>query len=280
MAAVLLIYSLSLVLPLVWAIISSFKSDIDFTSTPFAIVSYDGVQWGNISKAFKTMSINVIGDDGSVKSIGLLAMLFYSIIYSVGVSFVANASRSMCAYVCARYSHLKLTKFVYGLVIVLMTISFPSNLAVTIKFFKLVGIYDNLFMTIITSITFGGGHFLYFYAAYVGLSKEYSEAASIDGANQFQVMFKVMMPMCKNIFIALFMLEFIAHWNDYTPNVVYLKSYPMLAYALYHFRLKTPQPSIPLQLSSSTLVIIPTLAIFIIFKDKIMSNLTIGGLKG
>ena len=226
------------------------------------------------------MSINVIGDDGSVKSIGLLAMLFYSIIYSVGVSLVSNVSRSMCAYVCARYSHLKLTKFVYGLVIVLMTISFPSNLAVTIKFFKLVGIYDNLFMTIITSITFGGGHFLYFYAAYVGLSKEYSEAASIDGANQFQVMFKVMMPMCKNIFIALFMLEFIAHWNDYTPNVVFLRSYPMLAYALYHFRLKTPQPSIPLQLSSSTLVIIPTLAIFIAFKDKIMSNLTIGGLKG
>lgn len=280
MGIILLVYSITLLFPLLWAIFSSLKTDLDFTSEPFGLSPYDGLQFGNIIEAFRTLSINVITKSGDTADIDLLHMLAYSVIYSVGVAFVSNFTRSLCAYVCARYQRVRFTKWIYGLVIVLMTISFPSNLSVTIDFWKMVGIYDNMFMTIITSISFGGANFLYLYAAYVGLSQEYSEAAQIDGANQFQVMFSVMMPMVKNIFVALFMLDFIACWNDYMPNVVNLRSYPMLAYGLYGFQQKTPRPSIPLQLSSSTLVILPTLAIFIIFKDKIMSNLSIGGLKG
>jgi len=88
--------------------------------------------------------------------------------------------------------------------------------------------------------------------------------------------------MVKNIFIALFMLDFIASWNDYSVSLVYLPSYPMVAYGLYVYNMDTGNASsgVPLKLAGSALVILPTLTIFIVFRNKIVSNLSIGGLKG
>ena len=131
-----------------------------------------------------------------------------------------------------------------------------------------------------SALTFSGPHFLYLYAAYSSLSKEYAESAEIDGANQAVIMFKIMMPMVKNIFIAVFILEFIGHWNDYNPSLLYLPNYPMLTYGLYRFQHHNPQPDIPIRLAASTLVMLPTLILFVIFRNHIMSNLSIGGLKG
>ena len=187
----------------------------------------------------------------------------------------------MCAYVVARYSHLKWTRAIHVLVIVLLTVAFPGNIAVTIAFYKMMHLYNNLFMCILVSaLSFGGPHFLYLYAAYSSLSREYAESAQIDGANQFTIMFRIMMPMVKNIFIAVFILEFIGHWNDYNPSLLYLPNYPMLTYALYRFQHSIPQPDIPVRLAASTIVMIPTLILFVVFRNQIMSNLSIGGLKG
>ena len=276
---VLFVYSVSLIFPLSWAVFSSLKSDIDFTVGPFELFPYDGLQFENWWEIFEVFNAEVYTEKG-VEVIGLLQMLFYSVVYSVGVPLVANFTRSMCAYVCARYKHLRFPGWIYSLAIVLMTMTFPSNLAVSIEFYKLVGIYNNLWMLIITSISFSGANFLYLYAAYIGLSKEYAEAAQLDGANQFQIMFNIMMPMVKNIFAAVFILDFIAMWNNYSVNVTVLPNYPMLAYGLFKFQSKNPRPTIPIQLASSTVLMIPTLLLFVLFSDKLMSNLSIGGIKG
>lgn len=271
----LTIYSLTLVLPLCWAVFSSLKiGNGDFINTVFAWPK-KGLHFSNWISALADMKTKT--DSG--REVYLYEMFFYSIIYSVSTGLISEFSRSACAYVAARYKHLGWTKFVHTLVIILMVVSFPSNLATTIGFYKLTGMYDNLFLVCIMSFGFTGTSFLYFYAAYSGVSREYSEAAEIDGANQFTIMIKIMMPMVKNIFIALFILNFIATWNDYSTSLVYLQSYPMVAYGLYLYQNDT-NATIPLKLASCALVIMPTLAVFIIFRNRIVSNISIGGLKG
>ena len=273
------LYSLTLILPLIWAVFSSLKVSIDFQNTVFAWPKY-GFHLENWYNAFFEIELNVMTAKGP-RDVYLLEMFGYSIIYSVGTAFIACFSRSACAYVVAKYRHLGWTKLVHTLVIILMIISFPSNLAITIKFYKLIGLYNNFIGCIIMSFGFNGSHFLYFYAAYCGVSSEYAEAAEIDGANQLTIMLRIMMPMVKNIFMGLFILNFIAVWNDYSPSLVFLPSYPMVAYGLYAYQFKTQGAnSVPLKLAGCTLVILPTLALFVIFKDKIVSNLSIGGLKG
>lgn len=266
-------YCLTLVFALAWAIFSAFKYNWDFNNDKFGWPE-NGFTFENFVKIFTTLSVSV-----DTRAVSILEMFAYSLIYGVGVSFVANFSRSMCAYVAVKYRHLGWTKILHTLVIILMTIAFPGNLAVTIKFYRMTNLYNNLFGCILMSFSFTGANFLYFYAAYQGVSNEYAEAAQIDGANQFTVMLQIIMPMIKNIFIALFMLDFIAHWNDYTPSMVYLPRYPMVAYGLYRFK-NVERPNAVEIFASVSVIVLPTLALFIIFKDKIVSNLSIGGLKG
>ena len=199
---VIAVYSLTLILPLLWAMFSSLKVSIDFADTVFAWPKY-GFHPENWYNAFYEIEINVMVSKGT-RNVYLLEMFGYSLLYCVGTSFISCFSRSACAYVVAKYRDLRWTKFVHTLVIILMIVSFPSNLAVTIKFYKLVGLYNNLAACIIMSFGFNGSHFLYFYAAYCGVSSEYAEAAEIDGANQLTIMLKIMMPMVKNIFMGLF----------------------------------------------------------------------------
>jgi multiple sugar transport system permease protein len=259
---------------------SSLKSDFAFSMYPFKIQPLSEWQFINYSKAFLEAEVE-ISVNGGTEYVGFVNMLLYSLIYSIGVAFLSNFTRSMCAYVVARYRHLKWTNAIHVLVIVLLTVAFPGNLAVTIAFYKMMNMYNNIFLCVaLSAFSFSGPHFLYMYAAYSSLSREYAESAEIDGANQATIMFKIMMPMVKNIFIAIFILDFIALWNDYNPSLLYLPNYPMLSYALYRFQHHIPAPDIPVRLAASTIVIMPTLLLFILFRNQIMSNLSIGGLKG
>lgn len=277
-SVIICIYCVSLILPLVWVIFSCFKFNPDFIKNPFGLPKF-GFTWTNFG-AISKIGVQLTSAEG-IRIVGVAEMFLYSIIYAVGVSFVANFSRCVCAYIAAKYRHLRWPVFLHAFVVFLMTFSFPSNLAVTIKFYKMMRMYDNLAMCLITSVAFGGANFLYFYAAFVGVSNEYAEAASLDGAGRFTIMFRIIMPMIKNIFIALFMLEFITHWNDYNPSLIFLPSYPMLAYGLWRFQYqKTPSIPVLQQMATTVVVIVPTLTVFILFKDKIVSNLAIGGLKG
>ncbi|MCD5002536.1 carbohydrate ABC transporter permease [Enterococcus saccharolyticus] len=57
-----------------------------------------------------------------------------------------------------------------------------------------------------------------------GLPRELSEAATIDGANEIQILFKVMLPLAKPIMFVLFLYAFVGQWNSYFDAMIYLKS--------------------------------------------------------
>ncbi len=276
-------YSLLLILPLFWSVFSSLKTMRDFNGNPFGWPKY-GFHFSNYLETLKSLYVVIFTDTGS-RQVLLPEMFLNSIVWAVGSSLVAEFTRSACAYVVAKFGNThKWTKGVHTLVLILMIVSFPTNLVSAIQFNRWVGMYDNMLLRIVGSINFTGPHFLYFYAAYKGVSKEYSEAAYVDGASQFTVMFKVIMPMIRNIFMALFLLSFITAWNDYSTSLVYMPSYPTVAYGLFRIQnngaVGKLAASVPHKLASCALVIIPTLTVFIIFKDKMVGNLSIGGLKG
>ena len=263
----LIIWSILIVFPILWAVLSSLKTNLEFGTNAWKLP--EKLQWVNYKEAWEGANFS--------------KYFLNSLILSAGTVALSIIMTTTSAYVIGKFVHpvVKSIEIFYSIFMMVPQMLLLIPLLQMCKKMNMTKSNVVLFTLMITNALQGVPFYVFLLTPFMrSINNSILEAASIDGANQFQVMFKVMMPMCKNIFIALFMLEFIAHWNDYTPNVVFLRSYPMLAYALYHFRLKTPQPSIPLQLSSSTLVIIPTLAIFIAFKDKIMSNLTIGGLKG
>ena len=67
-----------------------------------------------------------------------------------------------------------------------------------------------------------------------------------------------------------------------TP-IIYLPSYPNLSYGAYQFQFTAANPdvaTVPIQIAGLLLLAIPIFVLFLIFRNKIMGSLTLGGLKG
>ena len=130
---------------------------------------------------------------------------------------------------------------------------------------------------------FGGMYFLVFYAYFKGLPDTYAEAAEIDGASQFRVLVMIIMPLAIKIMSTVFMILFVQLWNDYRTALIYMPTHPTLAYAVYHVAIYTNKgafATIPAKTASCITLAVPILILFIFFKDKIMGNVTLGGIKG
>ena len=60
-------------------------------------------------------------------------------------------------------------------------------------------------------------------AYFQGLPEELVEAAVIDGANDLQIFFKIMLPLAKPIMFVLFLYAFVGQWNSYFDAMIYIK---------------------------------------------------------
>ena len=139
-------------------------------------------------------------------------------------------------------------------------------------------VYGMLFMK--SYVT--GLYFLSFYAALRVIPKDYMEAAYLDGAGNFRVMFRIMLPMASGVFFTILLLSFIQFWNDYQTPLIYMPSYPTLAYGLYYYvngSYEAETSSVPMQLGGCMLMAIPLFAIFIAFQKKLLGGVSLGGLK-
>lgn len=275
---VMTIYSISLIFPLLWAIIASFKSANDFIMRPLELPTL-GWRFENYVKALTDLNVMIEVGNAS-RRVYFAEMFLYSLYIAVVFSFVAEITKAACAYCAAKFRHHREMVFMHKLVTVLLVVSLPSSLAATIAMRQMLGIYDSLIGETALQIGFTGIHFLYFYASFKGISTGYMEAARVDGAGEFTIFLKIMFPLIRPTFFALFILDFISYWNNYSISVEYLPSYPVVAYGLFVFRSSRAATNIPLQLAGCTLVIIPTLLLFILFKNKMIGSLSIGGLKG
>ena len=187
------------------------------------------------------------------------------------------------AYVLSRYKFAG-SNFLYMLGIFIMVTpiigSTPSMMVVR----RALGIYNNMFMTILTqnATTFSGLNFMILYAAFKNLSSGYSEAARIDGAGHFLIMFKVMIPLVLPTCAVIFILAFIGHWNEYSVFLIWLPKYANLAYGMYLFQKDASFYGATINeiMAGFAIACIPSATLYILSQKLITSNFNVGGLKG
>ncbi len=274
---VLTIYSLLLIVPLLWAVNSALKNSLDLYENVFGLPTK--IKPENFLQAFTKISVPINTVSGS-RSVNLIEMFYNTIFYAGVGTLVVEFSRCVCAYCVAKYRKYKAMRIFHSIVIVLLVVQLPVALASQIRWFTKIGVYNNMYGLVLISGTFTGAHFLYFYAAFKSISWEYAEAAFMDGASNFAVFFYIMLPQIKATFLALYLLTFISAWNDYSSSLTLMPNYPVVAYGLYKYNSLNAASSVPLQLAGCVLIALPILILFLIFKDKLIGNLNIGGLKG
>ena len=55
-----------------------------------------------------------------------------------------------------------------------------------------------------------------------GIPKSLEESAYLDGANEIQILFKVILPLCKPVMATICLWVAVGHWNDWMSNLLYI----------------------------------------------------------
>jgi N-acetylglucosamine transport system permease protein len=115
------------------------------------------------------------------------------------------------------------------------------------------------------------------------LPSELLEAAIIDGASHYQLFFRIVLPLAQNGLVSMGIFNFLGMWNQYILPLVLLTSsnkYVLsqgLAFLAHQQRYQSDWSGL---FAAITIVMMPTLIVYVIFQNQIQRGLTIGALKG
>lgn len=114
------------------------------------------------------------------------------------------------------------------------------------------------------------------------IPKEIEEAARIDGANDFRLVTKVILPLAKPSIIVTLVMILIFVWNEYIFAVTFMTGAGnyTLAAGLYSLQATELSGNWPVFAAASLLISLPILVIFFKFQKHMVSGLTVGGVKG
>ena len=270
------IYCLSMIYVLLFGLINSLKDATDYEwNNPFGLPSKEfGWHFDNYAKMLTEFKVFTLGGN----EVYLMQVFFNSLFYAVFMSLFCMATQIITAYAIAKYD-FRFKSVLYGVAVVVMLLPIIGSLASEVQMAEAFNFRNNLIGVCIMKCKYPGLYFLVFYATFKGLSWTYAEAAQIDGAGHFKIFIEIMLPLIRSTVFAVFILLFIEYWNDYYTPMVFLPESPTMSYGLFLFQTDN-KASTPVQLASCLMACLPILVVFVAFKDKIMSNVTLGGIKG
>jgi N-acetylglucosamine transport system permease protein len=196
---VLVIWSLLVVVPLLWVLMSSFKTSSEIFASPFALPA--NWSFDNYRNAWTTAGIG--------------SFFLNSVIVVFGALVVTMLFGSMSAYVLARFTFPG-SRLLYYLMLAGLT--FPVFLAIVPLFFVLrgLGLLNTLPGLILTYAAFAFPFTVFFlYAFFRTLSKSIAEAAAMDGAGEWRIFFQIMLPMARPGLATVAILNFVGLWNQF-----------------------------------------------------------------
>jgi multiple sugar transport system permease protein len=147
---------------------------------------------------------------------------------------------------------------------------------------NLIDTYDPLTI----GIWFGGGAWAVFMLRqfYMTIPREIEESAIVDGANTFQIYYKIMLPLIRPALLALGVFIFQGNWNNFEGPLIYLNTtlkFPMVvALKFFQESLSKEAPKWHYMMAMSAVMAAPILALFFVAQRYFLEGLTLGAVKG
>ena len=267
-SVILGVFALTYVISFMWGVMAGLKTHKEITLNPFGIPEV--FQWRNYLDVFTMLE---------VRGINMLGMIGNSMLLVLAMPLLGVLGSGILAYIVAKY-RFPGRNMLLSINIIVMTLPIIGTTASSYRLFSSLGMIDSPLL-LINGIGCFGGTFLYMLSCFKGISDTYMEAAKIDGAGHYTIMFKVMAPMSMGTASALWILSLISVWNDVGTALLYWPNMPTLATGIYLFNLDmTYRVRMDILMAATIVSAIPPLLLFIFFHKKILTNVTFGGIKG
>ena len=252
--------------PLLWMLLSSFKTSDEFSTGTFWSLPA-GLAWQNYVQAW-TAGMNAYFLNSVLT---VLPALFLILLISLAASFALEVMKW-------RGSNVVLLAFLAGIMIPLQMVLLPLF---TIYFWT--GLIDTRWALIITYTAFGLPLSVFLMAGFFkAIPRTVIEAAVLDGANIYQVFFRVALPMVANGLVTIALVQFFFLWNDLLFALTFISSDNLrtIQVGLLNFSGQYGQVDWGPTFAAVSLAVFPTLIIYLILNQQVIKGLTAGSVKG
>ena len=251
--------------PFLWVFLSSFKSNLEILNSAMGLPAK--LKYSNYVLAFK---------------IAPLAQFYgNSILVAVAGTLLNLTVLGMSGYVIARFS-FKGKKLIMSLVSMALLIPGAALLLPLYLTVRNVGLYDNILGLIIIYAGFGLPVSLYILSSYyLTIPRELEESAYLDGAGFLRTFLTIILPIAKPGFGTAGVLQFLLCWNEFQFALTLTTGLKnrTLPVALFYFKSQFAS-DYGAMFAATILVVIPSIIVYVLLQEQVVSGLAAGAVKG
>jgi len=268
----LIVLGITWIFPLYWMATSALKDDPQIYTVPPVLIP-DPAYWNNFADAWTRFDFN--------------RAAFNSVfLYSLPVTILTLVSSMIVAYGFAKIQW-RGREPLFWVCIATMMLPWQVTMVPLFIIFKELG-WINTYWPFVVPSLFGNAYFIFLLRQFFrSIPEELSDAARIDGAGEFGILWRIILPLSKPAIAVVLLFRFLWSWNDYLGPLIYINSEAMqpLALAIYRMRtlalsMGTTSMAYPHLMAVSTLVALPIILIFIFAQRTFIEGISTTGLKG
>ncbi|MBN9178177.1 MAG: carbohydrate ABC transporter permease [Microbacterium sp.] len=261
----LVLFALALLVPFAWMVLSSFKDSNEVFSVPVKWLP-ETWHWEHYIELWTKTD--------------MVTWLRNTIVLSVVVTFLQVLTGSFAAYGFAkvRFPGRDILFLVY-----LGTIAVPWQSYMIPQYIMMAQAkLTNTLVAIIVLQAFGAFGVFLMKQYFESIPEELSEAARIDGLNEYSIWARIMLPLSGPALASLGLLTFVNTWNDYLGPLLYLRSREnwTVQLGLKNFVANNVDADYAMLFTGLTVSVIPIAIIFLIGQRYFVEGIATSGLKG
>ena len=253
------------IFPFLWLVLASLKTNAELLDDPFKLPKV--FQFKNYTDA--------------IEAAGLGRLIINSLVIGISATFLNILFSSMCAFAIARHTF-------WGRNVLFLTISagilVPLN-ALIIPYFAIINylnLYDTRTGLILVYCAIGLPVSTFILTEFFkSIPKEIEEAAYLDGCNFVSRYFRIMLPLALPGLATAGTFQFILCWNEFIYAMLLTSSTDIrtIQFGISYFTNQFFSDYVGM-FAAVVVSILPSITVFILFQEKVISGLTAGSVKG
>ena len=261
----LILLSVVYLLPLLWMLLVSFKTNEEIFRSPFGMPEV--IQLGNYIFAWTAGRLGIATLNSTIVCV---TSLFLSILIGAMASFAIGRTKW-------KLSGLTMTYFLMGMMIPIHCILIPL-----FKTFSNMGLYNSLIGLILPYVTMYLPTAIFILTGFFsGMPNELFEAACIDGCSIYKTLWTIALPLAKTGIFVTGLMTFVANWNELLLAMVFISDDAKKTLPVSLSKFVGPYNTNYVQMFAAIMIaILPTIIVYCCFSNQIVDGLTAGAVKG
>ena len=265
----LIIWSILIVFPILWAVLSSLKTNLEFGTNAWKLP--EKLQWVNYKEAWEGANFS--------------KYFLNSLILSVGTVALSIIMTTTSAYVVGKFVHpvVKSIEVFYSIFMMVPQMLLLIPLLQMCKKMNMTKSNVVLFTLMITNALQGVPFYVFLLTPFMrSINNSILEAAEIDGANQFQSFITLVLPMIVPAIFMVGLLSFVGIWNEYVMSITFIKDPTKYTLSAgINELMNDAKAGQTLKFAALIIAMLPILIIYAIFQKPLQNGLSSSdGVKG